>query len=160
MPKKKRENPALGLAARIRTAATKRAALRRAEEKQREARRAAIEAALDRLFDHLEEAGKAAEVLQVKRKGKTIRLTLEGRSIHVASKPTDERPDHLEVVATGIDARLTGFHQEELDRWALRIERPAPEEGKPAPRPEVHILLGSGLETLVEEALLLPLDGE
>jgi hypothetical protein len=159
MPKPKRDNPALKLAARIRAAATRRDAARRAEEEARKERIAQISAALDRLFDHLEEAGRAAEVLHVKRKGRSIEFKLEGRSIRIASKASKEKPDHLEVTASGIDGRLTGFYREEIDRWALRIERTVP-EGEPTPKPEVLVLLGAGLAILVEECLGLPLGDE
>ncbi|GEM_PF-2655380 len=159
MAKRSRDNPALGLAARIRSAANRRAEAKRAEELAQERRRAEVAAALDRLFDHLQEAGEAAEVLDVKRDGHAIDLGLDGRSIRIASTPGDDAPDLLGITAPGLDAVLSGFHSRELDRWALRVERRAP-EGEPSPKPEVLILLGAGLELLVEEGLMLPLDGD
>jgi hypothetical protein len=147
---------ALDFAAKIRAAAERRRGERESAAALEAARRARIEAALDRLFDDLEALGRAAGVLGVTRKGRSIVLSLEGRRIRICSEPRDGEPDRLAVEASGADEALSGYYSEELDRWALRVTTKP--KGRTPERSQVYALLGLGMGWLVEHGLGLTLD--
>jgi hypothetical protein len=156
MSDKPERSAALDFAARIKSAVhRKRDAEKSARQLERE-RRQRIDLALVRLFDDLEAMGKAAEVLLVDRRKLRIRIRLDQREIVIQSRPTDEQPDRLEIHATGVEEALTGYLGAEIDRWALKIDRPE-KDGRPA-HTQVYALLGKGMAWLVEHGLALSLD--
>ena len=155
---KRRPNPLLGLAARIRSAAAEQAAEERRQEEARRQRAAQMEAALDRVFDELEEMGRAAEVLGVNRRGRSIRLSFAAREVVIASEPDESSPDQLKVSASQVTEELSGYYQAELGRFVLRISKPATEL-RPALSKDL-ILMGAGLTWLVENGLGLDVGAE
>ena len=156
--KNPRSNPALPFAARIKAAVGLHKAKLEAEAEARRARNKRIAEEVARLLDNLEEMGRAAEVLRVERSPLEVKLLLEDRSVAIRSTPEDERPDHLDIEATGVEQSLSAYWEDEIERWALRIEEP-PEEGDdpPPPRSRVLALLGMGMTWLIQRGLGLPL---
>jgi len=156
MSEKNERVAALDFAARIKVAVGRKRDEQKAKQEAEKARRARIAAALKRLFDDLEAMGRAAEVLEVDRRKLRVKLRLDGREIHIESKPDKERPDHIEIRATGVEHELTGYLGEEIDRWALKIDY-AEREGRPA-HTQVYALLGMGMTWLIEHGLELNLE--
>ena len=103
MSEKNERVAALDFAARIKVAVGRKRDEQKAKQEAEKARRARIAAALKRLFDDLEAMGRAAEVLEVDRRKLRVKLRLDGREIHIESKPDKERPDHIEIRATGVE---------------------------------------------------------
>ena len=156
MSDKNERTAALDFAARIRSAVGRKRDAQTAKAQEEKARKERIAAALDRLFDDLEAMGKAAQVLDVDRRRRRIRLRLDDHEIHIQSKPTDEQPDLLEIRATGVEQELSGYLGEEIDRWALKVDHPE-KEGRPA-HTQVYALLGMGMTWLIEHGLDLDLE--
>jgi hypothetical protein len=156
MSEKNERTAALDFAARIRSAVGRKRDVQKALEQEEKARKARVASALDRLFDDLEAMGKAADVLEIERRRRRIRIRLDDREITIQSKPSKEQDDLLEIRASGVEQELSGYLGEEIDRWALKIDHPE-KEGRPA-HTQVYALLGMGMTWLIEHGLDLDLE--
>jgi hypothetical protein len=149
------DKPPSSLADRIRRAVQRRDDDARAAVQRQKERAARLEAEVDGLLNELEAMGRAAQVLDVLRRGRSLRLGLEGRFVSFDHAPEPERPDRIAVTGTGLDADVHAWFEEQLGRWALKIKR-STGNGRDVERSVT--LTGSGLDWLFEKGLDLKLD--